>query len=169
MSSKLSYKISQTEFKRGAIGSVRRVFGLELGTGYVYRVSASFRTRAGWTGPFTMIYDTGAVISLLPALFYELLGVEKSAPIKLSGISPEVEVGARLTRTSLRLQDARGRTSPGIEAWMAIAEKNNVPLILGLKDVSDTHDFRVDARKRMFYLDFKEDWPPAKKGFSEEA
>lgn len=163
MSSTLAYKISQTELKREAVESVRRIFGLELGPGHVYRVFASFRTKKGWTDPFTMIYDTGAVVSLLPALFYDLLGVEKSASIRLSGISPEVEVGARLTRTSLRLHDARGRSSPRIEAWMAIAEKNNVPLILGLKDVSDTHDFRVDARKRMFYLDFKEDSPPSKK------
>ncbi len=169
MSLELSYRISQTEFKREAVQSVRRTFGLDLGTGYVYRVYASFRTKKGWTDPFTMIYDTGAVVSLLPALFYDLLGVEKSAPIKLSGIAPEVEVGARLTRTSLRLRDARGRSSPSIEAWMAIAEKNNVPLILGLKDVSDTHDFRVESKKKMFYLDFKEDRPLTKKEFSEEA
>ena len=156
---KLSYEISQTEFKKEAVESVRRAFGLDLGTGCVYRVYASFRTKKGWTGPFTMIYDTGAVVSLLPALFYDLLSVEKSAPVKLSGIAPEVEVSARLTRTSLRLRDAWGRSSPRIEAWMAIAERNNVPLILGLKDVSQTHDFRVDAKKRMFYLDFKENRP----------
>jgi hypothetical protein len=155
LSSTLSYEISQTEFKREAVESVRRIFGLELGTGYVYRVSASFKTKTGWTDPFIMIYDTGAVISLLPAMFYDLLEMEKSAPIKLSGISPEVEVDARLTRTSLRLQDGQGKTSPRIEAWTAIAKKNNVPLILGLKDVSDTHNFRVDAKKKMFYLDFE--------------
>ncbi len=102
-----------------------------------------------------MIYDTGAVVSLLPATFYHLLEIEKSAPIKLSGISPEVEVGARLTRTSLRLQDVQGKTSSRIEAWTAIAEKDNVPLILGLKDISDTHNFRVDTKKKMFYLDFE--------------
>ncbi len=102
-----------------------------------------------------MIYDTGAVVSLLPAMFYSLLEMEESAPIKLSGISPEVEVDARLTRTSLRLQDGQGKTSPRIEAWTATAEKDNVPLILGLKDVSDTHNFRVDAKKKMFYLDFE--------------
>ncbi len=155
MSSTLSYEISQTEFKREPVESVRRIFGLELGTGHVYRVSASFKTKTDWTDPFTMIYDTGAVISLLPAMFYDLLEVvEKSAPIKLSGISPEAEVDARLTRTSLKLQDGQGKTSPKIEAWTAIAEKDNVPLILGLKDVSDTHNFRVDAKKKMFYLDF---------------
>ncbi len=55
MSSTLSYEISQTEFKREAVESVRKTFGLELGTGYVYRVSASFKTdidRKGiWCNP----------------------------------------------------------------------------------------------------------------------
>ena len=41
-----------------------------------------------------------------------------------------------------------------MDAWVAIAEKDNVPLILGLKDVSDRHNFRVDGRRKTFYLDF---------------
>ena len=154
MSSTLSYEISQTEFKREAAESAKKTFGLDLGTGYVYRVAASFKTDSGWTSPFTMIYDTGAVISLVPSLFQDLLGVKRFVPIKLSGISPDAEVGAKLTRTNLKLIDAQGKTSPSIEAWIAVADKINVPLILGLKDVSDTHGFRVDPKKKMFYLDF---------------
>ncbi len=40
------------------------------------------------------------------------------------------------------------------EAWVGIAEKDNVPLILGLKDISDKHNFRVDGKRKTFYLDF---------------
>jgi hypothetical protein len=155
LSSTLSYKVYQPEFKPEIVESVKRAYGLDIGKASVYRVLVSFRTKTGWTDSFTLIYDTGAVVSLLPAMFYNLLGVEKSAPIKLSGIAPEVEVKAKLTRTNLRLHDARSKTSPVMEAWVAIAEKDNVPLILGLKDVSDTHSFRVDAKKKMFYLDFE--------------
>ncbi len=81
--------------------------------------------------------------------------MEKYAPIKLSGISAEIEIGAKLIRAELRLHDESGKTSQLFKAWTAIAEKDNVPAILGLKDVSDTHDFRVDSKKKMFYLDFK--------------
>jgi hypothetical protein len=153
-SSTLSYKVYQPEFRQEIVESVKRLYDLDIGKAYVYRVLVSFRTKTGWTDSFTLIYDTGAVVSLLPAMFYNLLRVEKSAPIKLSGIAPEVEVKARLTRASLRLHDAQGKTSPALEAWVAIADGDNVPLILGLKDVSDTHDFRVDSKKKMFYLDF---------------
>ncbi len=155
MSSTLSYKVYQPEFRPEIVESVRTAYGLDIGKAYVYRVLVSFRTRTGWTDSFTLIYDTGAVVSLLPAMFYDLLGVERSAPIKLSGIAPGVAVSARLTRANLRLHDAYGKTSPEVEAWVAVAEKDNVPLILGLKDVSDTHDFRVDSKKKMFYLDFE--------------
>ncbi len=154
MSSTLAYNVSQIEFRRDVTESVRRVYGLDIGRGYVYNVFASFKTKMGWTNPVIMIYDTGAVVSLLPARFHQILGVEKSAPIKLSGISPEIEVGARLTRGELRLHDESGKTSNGFTAWIAIAQKDNVPLVLGLKDVSDTHDFRVDSKKKRFYLDF---------------
>ncbi len=154
MSSTLSYKVYQPEFRPEIVESVKRAYGLDIGKAYVYRVLVPFRTKTGWTDSFTLIYDTGAVVSLLPAMFYNLLGVEKSAPIKLSGIVPEVGVEAKLTRTNLRLHDVQGKTSPALEAWIAIAEKDNVPLILGLKDISDNHNFRVDGRRKIFHLDF---------------
>jgi len=87
-------------------------------------------------------------------MFHSLLQVENSASIKLAGIAPGVHVNARLTRASLRLHDPHGKTSPTIEAWVAIAAQDNIPLILGLKDISDRHNFRVDGQRKTFYLDF---------------
>ena len=154
MSSTLAYNISITQFRREIAESVRRTHGLDIGRSYVYNVFASFKTNTGWTNPIIMIYDTGAVVSLLPGRFRRILGVEKFAPVKLSGISPEIEIDAGLTRAGLRLHDEAGKTSRELRAWVAIAEKDNVPAILGLKDVSDMHDFRVDSKRKMFYLDF---------------
>lgn len=88
-----------------------------------------------------MIYDTGAVMSLLPSRFYEMLNIEKYAPIKLVGIPPEAEVAARLSRITLKFLDAKGLESPEIESWVAIAERDDVPLIIGLKSIAETHDF----------------------------
>jgi hypothetical protein len=154
LSSTLAYNISITQFRGDITESVKRVHGLDIGRSYVYNVFASFKTKTGWTNPIIMIYDTGAVVSLLPGRFRKILGVERVAPIKLSGISPEIEVNAGLTRAELKLHDESGKTSRELKAWIAIAEKDNVPAILGLKDVSEIHDFRVDSKKKMFYLDF---------------
>lgn len=109
MYSKLAYRIAETEFKPEVVSSVRKVYGLDIGKGYVYNVSVSFKGKDGWTDPFWMVYDTGAVVSLLPLGFSEILGVEKYASIKLTGISPEMEIPARLTRTVLKFTDLEGK------------------------------------------------------------
>lgn len=154
MYSKLAYRIAETEFKPEVVSSVRKVYGLDIGKGYVYNVSVSFKGKDGWTDPFWMVYDTGAVVSLLPLGFSEILGVEKYASIKLTGISPEMEIPARLTRTVLKFTDLEGKESPEIESWVAIAERKNVPLIIGLKSIADKHNFIVNAREKKFYLEF---------------
>jgi len=133
---------------------VERAFGIWIGKGYLYRVLVSFRGRGGWTEAFPMIYDTGAVVSLLPSRFFEFLGVERFAPVKLTGISPEIEVPARLTRATMKFIDVVGRESPEVEGWVAIAERRDVPLIIGLKDLADTHRLTVDTKKKVLYLEF---------------
>ncbi len=152
--SKLTYRIAETEFKSEVASSVRKVYGLDIGKGYVYSVSVSFKGKKGWTDPFWMVYDTGAVISLLPLRFSEILGIERYAQIKLTGISPEMEIPARLTRTTLKFTDLKGKESPEIKRWVAIAERKNVPLIIGLKSIADKHNFIVNTKEKRFYLEF---------------
>ena len=154
MSLRLTYRISKIPFLPETVNSVKKVYGIDIGKGEVYGVFVSFRTSEGWTGLHRMIYDTGAVVSLLPLRFYNILGVEKYAPIKLTGIAPEVEVKVRLTRVILRLEDIKRKLSPEIEAWVAIAERDDVPRVIGLKDIANTHKLTVDPREQRFYLDF---------------
>ena len=83
-----------------------------------------------------MVYDTGAVVSLLPFRFFDMLSLKKFAPVKLTGISPEMEIAARLVRATLKFIDLKGLESPEIEAWVAIAEREEVSLIIGLKSIA---------------------------------
>jgi len=151
---KLSYRITETIFRREVVDSVKKVYGLDIGKGYLYRVLALFKSRDFWIGPFPMVYDTGAVISLLPLRFFEMLNLEKFAPVKLTAISPEMEIPARLVRATLRFVDLKGLESPEIEAWVAIAEREDVPLIVGLKSIAETHDFMVNFQDKSFTLTF---------------
>ena len=66
LSLKLSYRITETSFRRDVADSVKKVYGLDIGKGYIYRVLTLFKSKGSWVGPFPMVYDTGAVISLLP-------------------------------------------------------------------------------------------------------
>jgi len=154
LSLRLTYKISEIPFKPETVQVVREVYGIDIGRAKTCAVLVTFKTNEGWTRLERMTYDTGAVVSLLPFRYFSILGVRKFAPIKLSGISPEAEVPARLTKTTLRLIDIMGRASPEIEAWITIAERDDVPRVLGLKDILETHRLTVDSRRNMFYLDF---------------
>jgi len=154
LSLRLSYRITEASFRREVINSVRRVYGLEIGKGYIYRILVLLKSKGFWIGPFPMVYDTGAVVSLLPFRFFEVLHIEKFAPVKLTGISPEMETSARLVRAFLKFIDVKGLESPEIEAWIAIAEREDVPLIIGLKSIAETHDFIVNFRNKTFTLDF---------------
>jgi len=154
LSSKLTYRIAEAEFQPEVVEAIREVYGLDIGKGCVYSVFVSFEAEGDWTGPFWMIYDTGAAVSLLPLRFFDILGVRKYASIKLMGISSEMEIQARLTRAKLRFIDVDGKKSPKIEAWVAIAERNDVPLIIGLKDIANKHIFSTDPKLKLFYLTF---------------
>jgi len=154
LSLRLTYRIAEAEFQSEVVESVRKAYGLDIGKGCVYSVFVSFRAKGGWTDPFWMIYDTGAAVSLLPLRFFDILGVRRYASIKLMGISPDIQIWARLTRARLRFIDVKGKRSPEIEAWVAIAERNDVPLIIGLKDIADKHSFSTDPKLKQFYLTF---------------
>jgi len=57
-------------------------------------------------------------------------------------------------RTNLKFVDLKGLESPEIEAWVAIAEREDVPSIIGLKSIAETHDFTVNFREGSFSLVF---------------
>ncbi len=94
----LTYKILELPFHKHVAESVRNVFGIDLGNANVYPVYVSFKTKNGWTGLNRMIYDTGAVVSLLPSSYYGIFGIQKHAPTKLGGVTPEIEVQVRLVK-----------------------------------------------------------------------
>ncbi len=152
--SSLTYEILELPFNRDTVESVSNVFGVDLGKAHICPVYVSFKTREGWSRLHRMIYDTGAVISLLPASYYKLLGIQKYASAKLGGITPETEVKVRLAKITFRFVDMKGNTSPELEAWFAIAERDDVPRVIGLKDINTTHKFVVDGRKGIFNLQF---------------
>jgi hypothetical protein len=66
----LKYRITEVSFRPEIADSVRKVYGVEIGKSYLYRVLALFKSRDFWIGPLPMVYDTGAAVSLLPFRFF---------------------------------------------------------------------------------------------------
>lgn|GEM_PF-1506351 len=152
--SSLTYNILELPFNKDTAESVRNTFNVDIGRASVYPVYISFWTKNGWSDLHRMIYDTGAVVSLLPASYYNLLEIRKSAPARLGGVTAETEVKVRLARLKFRFVDLNENTSPDLEAWFAIAERDDVPRIIGLKDVSTTHKLVVNAKNGVFTMEF---------------
>ena len=154
LSLRLSYRIAETKFRPDIEDSVRQIFDAELGTSYVYPVAVSFKTTGRWSDPLFMIYDTGATVTLLPARYADTFEVKKSVPIVLGGIVPSAQLKASLARLTLRFEDINGETSPDIQTGTAIAKRDDVPPVLGMKDVAATHKLVVSPKESKFYLEF---------------
>lgn len=152
--SSLTYDILEFPFNRETEQSVKDTFGSELGKASLYPVYVSLKTTSGWTGLQRMVYDTGAVVSLLPSSYYDLLEVEKHARGKLGAVVPGSRLDVRLARAAYRFVDLAGNSSDEYQAWFAFAERDDVPRIMGLKDVSLTHRLKVDAGGGTFTLEF---------------
>lgn len=130
--SRLTYKFLDIPFRDDAVSSVRNIFQEDLGKSVFYRVLARFESSDGkWHGLFPLTYDTGAIITLLPARMFELLKVGRYATASLRGISPKPALKVRMCRLTLKLQDEEGYLSPELQVWCAIAVRDDVPFILG--------------------------------------
>jgi len=152
---KLTYRFLEVPFRDDAIDSVRQVFQEDLGKSVLYRVFVNFKSTDGeWHGLFPLVYDTGAMITLLPSRMFELLKVGKYATATLRGISPKPELKVRLCKLTLKLQDENGNQSPELSVWTAIAFRDDVPFILGTKDLATKHSLITDFKNMRFSLDF---------------
>jgi len=150
----LTYDILELPFNKETVESVRDNFGSDIGKASVYPVYISLKTSYGWTGPQRMIYDTGAVISILPFSYYDILGLEKYAKARLTGVDPQSHIYVRMVKVGFKFVDLQGKASDEFQAWFGIAERDDVPRIIGLKDVNLTHKFSVDAKNGIFRLEF---------------
>lgn len=153
--SSLTYDIIEFPFNRETSNSVRDNFNTDLGKANLYPVYILLKTPEGWTSPQRMLYDTGAVMSLLPASYYRILGIEKYAVAKLGGVVPNSQLNVRMAPVRYKFSDLAGNSSEEYEAWFAIAERDDVPRIIGLKDVNLTHKLVVNASSGKFSLEFQ--------------
>jgi hypothetical protein len=80
--------------------------------------------------------------------------VQKHARGKLGGVVPGSRLDVRLAKVPYRFVDLAGNSSKEYDAWFAFAERDDVPRIIGLKDVSLTHRLTVSAGSGTFTLEF---------------
>lgn len=102
-----------------------------------------------------IIFDTGAVITLLPGAILKHLGDIKTVPHTMWGIieKEECRIIVDLCRVSIHLIDTFGKTSSPINIMVGFSREPNTPALLGMKGLLATHDYQFDHKKNIFSIE----------------
>lgn len=149
MSSKLFFPFKETTVRPELARKIREAFGLEFNHITSIPVTALFKKLEGtWTTGINMTFDTGAGISLLPNYLYNELSVQNYVPHQVAGISKEILVNVRISRVTAKLIDSHGTSSPEFDLWVAFADRDDVPSLLGMKDIINKVKFKLNPKEK---------------------
>ena len=90
-----------------------------------------------YSDPFKAIIDTGAHISLIPHYMWKNLNIEDLGKYEVRGISnkPECNIPSIIGRLEIIIQDRLGNSTNKLKIHSCLALTNEVPLIMGFKDL----------------------------------
>lgn len=93
-----------------------------------------------------MRVDTGADLSLIPRSLGLELGLKNGIEHSLMGIAmrEECTIPAQIFKAKARLEDEYGHMSKEFKMWTACAEREEVPLVFGMKSALDHFIVKVD-------------------------
>ena len=102
-----------------------------------------------------IIFDTGAVITLLPGAILKHLGDIKTVPHTMWGIIEKVEcrIIVDLCRVSIQLIDSFNKTSSPINILVGFSRDSKTPALLGMKGILATHNYQFDHEKNIFSIE----------------
>jgi len=155
LSSKLFFPFKETTVRPELARKICEAFGLEFNHITSIPVTTLFKKHEGtWTTGINMTFDTGAGISLLPNYLYDELSVQNYVPHQVAGISREMLVNVRISRATAKLIDLHGTSSPEFDLWVAFADRDDVPSLLGMKDVVNKVKFELNPKEKTLSLEW---------------
>ena len=119
------------------------------------RCNVQFKDKIGWTEAYDAIVDTGAYCSLIPLSIWENLKVEKIADYKIKGIQTKEEcaIPVIIGKISCIIIDSEGNETSERNLYAFLALVDNVPLILGFKDLLSKFKMVFDFRTKEAYIE----------------
>lgn len=114
----------------------------------------AFVSEEGYTDLYSAVLDTGAPVSVIPYQIWSMLKVNKIKEYAIRGIVPKKECSLPVTigEVSCILLDKEQRTKR-IKVNSYLAHSNEVPLIIGFKDLLDRFGIYFDFKKNLAYLE----------------
>ena len=121
------------------------------------RCYVQFEKRAGGIGIHDAIVDTGAFISLIPFSIWKEVEVDRVADHRVGGLipNPECSIPVIIGRIGLRLVDEERQTEK-IDVYAYLALTDEIPLILGFKDLLAPFRVCFDYKENSAWLEDKE-------------
>jgi len=98
--------------------------------------------------------NTGSSITLLTKGLCEELKLREYVAHWVMGIVPEeiCKLPVKIFKTQARIEDLRGNISKDFEVWIACSQRNDTPLILGIKEIFQNFKLEVDPIKEELRL-----------------
>ena len=121
------------------------------------KTSVQFKTGHGLTDPFDALVDTGAPMCLIPAFIWKKTIHTELFDHQVGGISGSI-IPAKVGTIYCMLSEWEGNTTEEREIIAYLTLTDQVPLIIGFKDLLSQYIIHLDYRNKMAYI---EESPPA--------
>lgn len=117
--------------------------------------SIRFKTLKGWTRPFRGVIDTGAHTTLLPLSLWKQLLCKSIKKTLIQGIAAreECSIPVIIGKVYGQLLDEEGNQFKESEILSYLALTDEVPLIIGFKDLLDKFKGYFDYQGKEAYLE----------------
>lgn len=114
----------------------------------------AFVAEEGYTDSYSAVLDTGAPVSVIPYQIWSMLKAEKIKDYAIRGIVPKNECSLPVTigEVSCILLD-REESTKRIKVKAYLAHSNEVPLIIGFKNLLDRFGIYLNFKKNLAYLE----------------
>ena len=131
-----------------------------IGTHKFVRLKAYIEfVRADGT-PFVLdaIVDTGAYMSAIPFHIWKEIPVERQGRYEIFGLSPkpECKIHALVGKVMCKICDEKGSTTPIIKIHTYLALVDDIPLIIGFKDLLSKFNVCFNYEKGEAYIEVPE-------------
>jgi hypothetical protein len=116
-----------------------------------------FKTARGWSAPMDAIIDTGAHTSIIPKSIWKGIRTKKTGTFDIQGISSRAEcrVPCDVGKITAQFIDESGNASKELKMTAFLALTDEVPLIIGFKDILSEFNVCFNRKKDIAFLDEK--------------
>jgi len=115
-----------------------------------------FKRKKDWTMPYPALIDTGAHTTIIPKKIWSDLSINKIANHYVRGLIPKEECKLDIEIGSLEILVCdKVKHTKKMQILSYLAPVNNIPLILGFKDLLSKFKICFDYDKKNAYIETK--------------